>query len=182
MTQSNISRILMDEIVQKVNEHCATIFREIADTYAAVEYETLMTKYCIEPNSKSSKKTKKKLTKKGNICMAKKADGFQCTRRKKNNMEYCGKHEKKLKFGRIDDELRYSDKTKYIKTKRENIEGEYYLVDEQNLVYSCSKTHPLLLGKKMFIDGESKLISTKKYIEQYKINEEPLSEIKIEIV
>jgi len=186
MTQSNISRILMDEIIQKVNEHCSIIFKEIAETYAAVEYETLMKKYCIEPNSKSSKKYKKKPAKKGNICMAKKADGFQCTRRKKDKMEYCGKHIKKLKFGRIDDELRYSDKTKYIKTKRENIDGEYYLVDEQNLVYSCSKTHPLLLGKKMIINGESKLISTKNYIAQYKTAEGsvsvPVPAIKIEIV
>jgi len=175
MTQLNISNILLDEIVLKVNEHCSTIFRELADTYAEVDYETLMNKYCIVANSKS-KKTKKKPAKKGNICMAKKADGFQCTRRKKDKMEYCGKHIKKLKFGRIDDELRYSDKTKYIKTKRENIDGEYYLVDDQNLVYSCSKTHPLLLGKKV---GD-KLISTKKYIEQRK-SSTPV-EVKIEIV
>jgi hypothetical protein len=176
MSNSHISNILADEIVLKINEHCSKIFKEISDTYPEVKYETLMDKYCVETNSKS-KKTKKKPPKKDNICMAKKADGYQCTRRKKAGGDYCGKHIKKLKFGRIDDELRYSDKTKYIKTKRENIDGEYYLVDEQNLVYSCSKTHPLLLGKKI---GD-KLVSTKKCIEDIKRTEKPQA-IKIEIV
>lgn len=182
MTQTNISDILLAEIVQKVNQHCSVIFKDIADTYADVDYEILMEKYCVGPShiSKPTKKTTKKPAKKNNICMAKKADGLQCTRRKKPNKEYCGKHIKKLKFGRIDDELRYSDKTKYIKTKRENIDGEYYLVDEQDLVYSCSKTHPLLLGKKV----GNKLISTKKYIAQQKntASAKPEPVIKIEIV
>ena len=191
MSNKALSNILMDEIVLQINEHCSKIFRDIADTYPEVDYETLMNKYNIESNNKNTKKTnKKKNNKKNNICMAKKADGLQCTRRKKNTMDYCGKHIKKLKFGRIDDELRYSDKTKYIKTKREIIDGEYYLVDEQNLVYSCSKTNPLLLGKKVLVDGDHKLISTKKYIEQHKNAEASASVkggaamplIKIEIV
>ena len=180
MTQPNISDALMDEIIKKVNEHCANIFKDIAETYDEVDYDTLMNKYCIERSGTKPKKNKKKPTKKGTICMAKKADGFQCTRRKKTGGDYCGKHIKKLKFGRIDDELRYSDKTKYIKTKRENINGEYYLVDDQNLVYSCSRTHPLLMGKKIIVNGESKLITTKKYIEQCKSAE--AASIKIEIV
>ena len=178
MTKPNMSDVLMDEIIKKVNEHCANIFKDIAETYDAVDYDTLMNKYCIE--RPKTKQIKKKPTKKCTICMAKKADGFQCTRRKKPGGDYCGKHIKKLKFGRIDDELRYSDKSKYIKTKRENIDGEYYLVDDQNLVYSCSKTHPLLLGKKVIVNGEPKLISTKKYIEQRKNSLE--IPIKIEIV
>jgi len=174
----------MDSIAQGVNEHCSIVFRDIADTYPEVEYETLMNKYSIVSKSKSKKIIKKKTNKKNNICMAKKADGYQCTRRKKNNMDYCGKHIKKLKFGRIDDELRYSDKEKYVKTRRENIDGEFYLVDEQNLVYSCSKTHPLVLGKRVYIDGEAKLISTKKYIEQHKneLSLESKNTIKIAIV
>ena len=186
MSNKGLSNILMDEIVLQINEHCSKIFRDISDTYPEVDYETLMKKYNIESNKNTKKCIKKKTNKKNNICMAKKADGFQCTRRKKNTMDFCGKHIKNLKFGRIDDHLRYSDKTKYIKTKRENIDGEYYLVDEQNLVYSCSKTHPLLLGKKVIVNGEHKLISTKKYIEQQKSTEtdggkaEPL--IKIEVV
>ena len=50
------------------------------------------------------KRKKNKQLEKCELCMAKKADRQQCTRRRKGNSEYCGKHQNNLKFGRVDDD------------------------------------------------------------------------------
>ena len=180
MNNQELTQVLTKEISKRVQEHLSKVFKDISESYDEIDYDTLMKKYSVNIILDTNKKktNPKKENKKCNICMAKKADGFQCTRRKKNGLDYCGKHIKKLKFGRIDDELRYSDKEKYIKTKKINIEGEYYLIDEYDLVYSCSKTHPLLLGKKV----NDKLVRTSDFIKQNNNKGNINSEIKIEIV
>ena len=91
--------------------------------------------------------------------MAKKADGDQCTRRRRikdsdgniicPEVDYCGKHRKSIKYGRVDDDEKHKGED-YIRTVRENLDGEYYLVDPiTNTVYSYNKENPVLMGKKI---------------------------------
>ena len=87
--------------------------------------------------------------------MARKADNAQCTRRRKDNMEFCGKDCNNLKFGRIDDEEKYSNNENFIMCSREEIDGVNYLVDTNQSVYTLDFEHPEVIGKK---DKDGKII------------------------
>ena len=145
---------IIDTINILIDTRIATVLKDLCSTHDNLVYEDLIKKYCKKKTS-----TKKKTLDKCIQCMAKKADGEQCTRRRKtkdNNgdiinptSEYCGKHIKSRKYGRIDDDEKFKDKSKYIKTTRILIDGEYYLIDEHDRVFSYNKEHPILLGKKI---------------------------------
>ena len=85
------------------------------------------------------------------ICMARKQDGNQCTRKKKFG-DFCGKHETNQKFGRIDDynnlinKLSHDDN--YIMTWIEIINNKEYLVDSNDIVYTNNLNNPQIIGKK----------------------------------
>tara|TARA_B110000211_G_C14031003_1_gene532130 strand:+ start:163 stop:672 length:510 start_codon:yes stop_codon:yes gene_type:complete len=145
----------IESIIRDQNKY---ILRDLCNTYSNLNYDELYAKYC--PHALPDKKKKKTKTVEKRICMAKKADGYQCTRRRRDNSDYCGKHINKIKFGRIDDEEKYASDEKYIKTTKTILNGDYYLVDEANTVYSYSKTSPVLIGK--CVDGE--LILARDYI------------------
>ena len=84
--------------------------------------------------------------------MARKQDGNQCTRRKKDHTDYCGKHIKNRKYGRIDDYSNIVDKLaeddNYIMTWIETFNGVEYLVDSNNIVYTNDVITPEIVGKK----------------------------------
>ena len=83
-------------------------------------------------------------------CLARKQDGLQCTRNKKPNKDFCGKHLHSRKFGRVDDN-QYMDNTldnECIKTHVENINANDYLVDDDNYVYTNNIENPELIGRK----------------------------------
>lgn len=87
-----------------------------------------------------------------NLCMARKQDGNQCTRKKKYN-DYCGKHVNNQKHGRIDDcdnlveDL--SQDENYIMVWKENYENKEYLIDSNNIVYTNNVDNPQIIGKKI---------------------------------
>jgi hypothetical protein len=89
------------------------------------------------------------------LCMGRKLDGKQCTRGRRPNSEYCKSHNNKLTYGRIDDNLEIKEKPKkknkndeYLVTRVENINGENYLIDDKNFVYSYNLIRPKFLGLK----------------------------------
>jgi len=150
---------VVDGINDIINKRIREVLHDISRQYPQLNVVELEGKYCIQSYSPTKNKGKKK--KKSNPpvpecrCMAKKADGFQCTRRRKIESEYCGKHISNIKFGRVDDDITHQGEN-YKKTRRVNIDGEYYLKDDDNLVYSYNKKNPTLMGK--CIDG--KLVTT----------------------
>lgn len=84
-----------------------------------------------------------------NKCIARKQDGLQCTRNKKPNSDYCGKHETNRKYGRIDDNCNiHNDDEDCEKTHIEKISNIDYLVDNDNFVYTNNIENPTLIGKK----------------------------------
>lgn len=147
-------------LVSSFNTKLENILDEICSNYPDLPLSHLKDKYCISESdldeiaviNKRKKRKKNKLLEKQELCMAKKADGLQCTRRKKNNCDYCGKHTNNLKFGRVDDEIKYQDTDKFIKTKCTKIDGTDYLVDDNEIVYSFDKSNPKVLGT--IVDGK----------------------------
>ena len=98
-------------------------------------------------------------------CMGRKADGQQCTRRKKDNSCYCGSHIKKLTCGHINDgqvitprekgkrgrkkKITDSDnRKKFIEAWVDSDLGPDYLIDRNNFVYKNDLEYPELLGIK----------------------------------
>ena len=78
--------------------------------------------------------------------MARKADGQQCTRRRKDSTEFCGKHSGTLKFGRIDDEDKLSKNENFVQCSAIQIDGTDYLIDKNNVVYSYNIDNPTIVG------------------------------------
>jgi len=98
---------------------------------------------------KSSNKVKNTCS---NLCMARKQDGNQCTRKKKYN-DYCGKHVNNQKYGRIDDCSHliedFSEDENYIMVWTEKYKNIDYLVDSNNIVYTNNIENPKIIGKKV---------------------------------
>jgi hypothetical protein len=70
-------------------------------------------------------------------CKAKRANGEQCSRRKKNESEFCGTHIKGIPHGQIQkDSNSVEDKKKKITVWAEEIMGITYYIDDNNNVYS----------------------------------------------
>tara|TARA_B100000427_G_C15278785_1_gene494388 strand:- start:100 stop:657 length:558 start_codon:yes stop_codon:yes gene_type:complete len=70
-------------------------------------------------------------------CCAKRANGQQCTRRKKNNEQYCGTHLKGTPNGIINNNIKQDNlpKMKTIEIRQEEISGIIYYIDDHFNVY-----------------------------------------------
>jgi hypothetical protein len=79
-----------------------------------------------------------------NRCNAKRANGEQCTRRRKENCEYCGTHVKGTPHGLINDIECNAVSFQKIEVFAEEICGIVYYIDKINNVY---KTEDILEGK-----------------------------------
>jgi len=112
-------------------------------------------KFNVDLFQKRKRKQNKKLAE-NELCMARKADNAQCTRRRKDGSEFCGKHCNNLKFGRFDDIEKYSNNDDYIKCESKQIDGHDYLWDKNtNIVYTYDVDNPKIIGK---LDSNGKLI------------------------
>jgi hypothetical protein len=77
-------------------------------------------------------------------CVAKRADGDQCTRRKKKDCEFCGTHSKGTPHGLICAETSNTTKNEKIEVVAEDIKVIVYYIDKKGNVY---KTEDILSGK-----------------------------------
>uniref|UniRef100_A0A6C0HWA5 Uncharacterized protein n=1 Tax=viral metagenome TaxID=1070528 RepID=A0A6C0HWA5_9ZZZZ len=75
------------------------------------------------------------------LCIAKRSDGIQCTRKKKKNCEYCGTH---AKLENANHEKSLVPQTKKMEISTEEINGIIYYIDEYDNVYH---TEDILEGK-----------------------------------
>lgn len=87
----------------------------------------------------NKRKREKNTIPKYNRCSAKRANDEQCTRRKKDDCEFCGTHAKGLPHGIInfnDEETEQKSKShKKIEVFTVDIKGIIYYIDENNNVY-----------------------------------------------
>ena len=86
-----------------------------------------------------------------NRCAAKRANGEQCTRRRREDCEFCGTHYKGSPHGRMSDHIP-ANHTKQLEIFAEDISGIIYYMDKQNNVYKITdilegKNDPSMIGK-----------------------------------
>jgi hypothetical protein len=79
-----------------------------------------------------------------NRCNAKRANGEQCTRRRKDDCEYCGTHSKGTPHGLINSDDSSEHSNERIEVFAQDIKGIVYYLDKYNNVY---KTEDILSGK-----------------------------------
>lgn len=93
-------------------------------------------------------------------CIAKKSSGEQCTRRRKDNIEFCGTHEKGQPHGVITNisgiiasEIEQGRK---VEVYTEEVDGIVYYIDKENNVYNTDDVFrniekPRIIGK--YVNG-----------------------------
>lgn len=138
------------------------ISKSIFDTYV-----TNIVPKVIKDFTGNLKKRCKKTMSPDSICMGRKLDNKQCTRKKHAGYDFCKSHLQKLSNGRIDENhtAKINIKSKrgrkrkvefdprqydneYITLWEDIIDGEKVLIDNHNNVYTFDLTAPRYLGKK----------------------------------
>lgn len=71
-------------------------------------------------------------------CCAKRASNEQCTRRRKDGMEYCGTHMKGTPHGIIDNNNEPKVNTNKVEVWAQDIQGIVYYIDKFNNVYETA--------------------------------------------
>ena len=97
-------------------------------------------------------------------CSAKRANNEQCTRKKKENCEFCGTHTKGTPHGCIDLETQTKPTTQPIEVWAQNIRGIIYYLDTNFNVY---QTEDIIMGK----DNPQIIAKYIKNMEEYSIPE-----------
>jgi hypothetical protein len=87
-----------------------------------------------------------------NRCNAKRANGEQCTRRRKEGCEFCGTHYKGTPHGLIADVEGKDNDKKTLEITAEEISGIIYYIDKYGNVYNISdimtnKENPEIIGR-----------------------------------
>ena len=95
-----------------------------------------------------------------NRCSAKRANGEQCTRRRKTDLEYCGTHVKGIPHGclNVNDNGSTSNERK-VQVIAEEVNGIIYYIDNENNVYKTedilnNKKNPEIIAKCEIVNGE----------------------------
>ena len=95
-------------------------------------------------------------------CMAKRANGEQCTRKKKDDSCYCGTHDKNRPHGVVDKDDENDVKLKKMEVRLQDINGILYYIDKFNNIYKTddiieNKVNPSVIAKYR-IDDEGKYV------------------------
>tara|TARA_Y100000389_G_scaffold204729_1_gene259260 strand:+ start:4668 stop:5177 length:510 start_codon:yes stop_codon:yes gene_type:complete len=97
-------------------------------------------------------------------CCAKRANGEQCTRKKKEECEYCGTHDKNRPHGEVSNNDNNNEETKYkkLEVQLQEINGIMYYIDKFNNVYKSRDIldniiNPNIHAKYSIVDGVYKL-------------------------
>ena len=85
-------------------------------------------------------------------CFAKRANGEQCTRRKKDDCQYCGTHSKGTPHGIVSANESNTNTTKKVEVSAIDIKGIVYYLDNTENVYDtedilANKTNPRIIAK-----------------------------------
>jgi len=99
-----------------------------------------------------------------NRCMAKRASGEQCTRRRKIDCEFCGTHSKGAPHGLMDTEQNINPQNMTIDVTAREIKGIVYYIDKFNNVYNTedvmqSKENPRIIARYEKIDDKTYTIN-----------------------
>ena len=181
----------LDAIYKELhNTYNFTIPKELVDKAINDIIPTIIKEY-----TGNMKKRCKKVINQDMVCLGRKLDNKQCSRKKHNGTDFCKSHLRKLSNGRIDQPCVLINRNKrgrkrkvqfdprqydneYVKYAIDN--GHKVLVDNNNNVYTFNLEHPVYIGKKdinLKIDmvkinanTTANLISDKEIIKNQEIN------------
>jgi len=126
-----------------IKDECSKIIKNICEK-ENLDFEHILEKYLNYDSiddKQEIKKRNRKLPPKELQCKGRKSDFEQCTRKKKDNEDFCASHLKNLKYGSID-----MENDDYIEMFEQEIDGKIYYLDNENNVYSHCYSSPTLLG------------------------------------
>jgi hypothetical protein len=151
----------LDTIYKELhNKYNFTIPKELVEKAVNVIIPNMIKEY-----TGNMKKRCKKVINQDMICLGRKLDNKQCSRKKHNGTDFCKSHLRKLSNGRIDQPYVSVNKNKrgrkrkvqfdprqydneYITLWEDIVDGHKVLVDNNNNVYTFNLTNPVFLGKK----------------------------------
>jgi len=154
-----------DDVRQKITEIKSSISDKHTDKFNDLvqfvyDYERLI----LNGDDFDKRKRVKNSIPNLNRCSAKRANGEQCTRRRKENCEFCGTHDKGAPYGLVEDKTQTNNK-KTIEITGEEIQGIIYHIDKNNNVYNTedilnNKENPQIIAKyKVSADGVYSIVS-----------------------
>jgi hypothetical protein len=179
---------------------CDIIFKELLKIYNFTVPKELVNKTVstiipsiIKEFTGNLKKRCKRNVNTDNLCLGRKLDNKQCSRKRHNGTDFCKSHLKRLSNGRMDQPNSINTKSKrgrkrkvqfdprqydneYVTLWEDLIDGEKILIDNNNNIYTFDLESPILIGKK---DVNSKL-DIIKLIEKYKKKEPSKETTKVE--
>jgi hypothetical protein len=130
-----------DDIRNKI----ATLnFEEKDKTNELIEYVYEYERFLLIKDDLSKRKRVKNSIPCSNRCSAKRANGEQCTRRRKDNCEFCGTHSKGTPNGLITNTDLETVQLQKVQVVAEEISGIVYYIDAFKNVY---RTEDILKGK-----------------------------------
>jgi hypothetical protein len=94
-----------------------------------------------------------------NRCSAKRANGEQCTRRRKSDCEFCGTHSKGTPHGLVNGGENLENTNEKVEVFAQDIKGIVYYLDKYNNVYRTEdilseKENPEIISKCVKINGK----------------------------
>tara|TARA_Y100000310_G_C20582030_1_gene763502 strand:- start:44 stop:577 length:534 start_codon:yes stop_codon:yes gene_type:complete len=155
-------------VLSIVQNECYNVIRRIA-YHLGHDENVLLNRFMpqsITINDLVVKKRNRRTLPKEEMCMGRKLDYKQCTRRRLAGQIYCKSHLRNRPMGRIDEKVPidkckgkrgrkrknivqdFQNNEEYIAVWEEIIQGEKYYVDQFNHVYTNNATSPSYLGKK----------------------------------
>lgn len=121
----------------------ATDFQDKTKANELVEYIYEYERLVFEKEDFVKRKRVKNSIPSTNRCNARRANGEQCTRRRKDDCEFCGTHSKGVPHGFMEQE-NATQSTQKLEVVAEEIQGIVYYIDKFNNVY---KTEDIISGK-----------------------------------
>lgn len=129
-----------DDVKEKLN---SINFDDQSKTAELLEYIYDYDRLCVSRDDFVKRKRIKNSIPSLNRCNAKRANGEQCTRRRKADDEFCGTHSKGTPHGLIQD-ISVENIDQKMEVIAEEIQGIVYYIDKFNNVY---KTEDILANK-----------------------------------
>ena len=134
-----INEVVGDELFSSIQEHLTTLVKHKSEKRKRNKHQIPLNERCI----------------------AKKCGGEQCTRRKKNDSNFCGTHIKGTPHGQTTD---FTSNLKKVNVYAEDIDGIIYHIDDHGNVYNTedlcrSLDNPRIISKYENKDGKILLVN-----------------------
>jgi len=145
-----------DNITEKATE--LGIIKDVT-TGRLIQYIYDYERLALTKDDFTKKKRAKKIVNLSERCCAKRASGEQCTRRKKDDSEYCGTHLKGTPHGICDVEEEPKSHGQKLEVWAQDIKGIIYYIDKLGNVYQAediivNKVNPKIIAKYIKINDE----------------------------